>query len=65
MNYFEELLNKSADIQLIEEKLIIKRRSINTLKELRERLIQIGEIEKENTEVQNELLQQKYNYLII
>ena len=57
MNYFDELLNKSADIQLIEEKLIIKRRSINILKELRERLIQIADIEKENTEVQNELLQ--------
>lgn len=56
MNYFEQLLEKSADVQLLDEKILIKKRSIYNLKFLREKLIQIGEVEKENTEVIAELI---------
>ena len=56
MEYFNKLLEKSAYMQLLDEKILIKRRSIYNLKELRNKLIQIAEIEKENTEVLNELI---------
>lgn len=57
MNYFENLLNKGAELQLLDEKMLMKKRSISSLKELRKRLIQIGEVEKENTEVLNKIIQ--------
>ena len=38
MNYFENLLNKGAELQLLDEKMLMKKRSISSLKELRKKI---------------------------